>query len=145
MAKMYTELTDMLDIIQQDEFGEWIVDYENDGTPEHPIQMPYVEYSKKVRDFEKAVYRFAENHPEYELNRYGDILEKHGIDWGNKSMDAADVSDMDGQGVMALVLGAVRAERFCDGALLGFFKRGSIQKWLERLKEIDDGEGETDT
>lgn len=137
MAKMYTELTDMLDIIQQDEFGAWIVDHENDGTPEHPIQMPYVEYSKKVRDFEKAVFRFAEDHPEYELNRYRDILEKHGIEWGNKSMDEADVSDMDGQGVMALVLGAVRAERFCDGALLGFFKRGSIQRWLERLKKID--------
>lgn len=138
MAKTYTELTDMLDKIQQDEFGEWTVDHENDGTPEHPIQMPYVEYSNKVRDFEKAVFRFVENHPEYKLNCYGDILEKNGIEWEDKSMDAADVSDMDGQGVMALVLGAVRAERFCDGALLGFFKRGSMRRWLERLKEIDD-------
>ncbi|MFQ8599328.1 MAG: DUF6508 domain-containing protein [Oscillospiraceae bacterium] len=37
--------------------------------------------------------------------------------------------------VMALIM-AVRAERFCDGALLGFFKDGSIRKWLERLKEV---------
>lgn len=143
MAKMYTGLTDMLDIIQQDEFGEWIVDHENDGTPEHPIQMPYIAYPKIVREFEKAVFRFVENYPEYKLNRYGEILKKYGIEWGDKSMEAADVSGMDGQEVMALVLGAVRAERFCDGALHGFFKRGSIQRWLERLKEIDDGEGET--
>lgn len=42
---------------------------------------------------------------------------------------------------MALITGAVRAERFCDGALLGFFKDGSIRKWLERLKELDNGSG----
>ena len=144
MTKMYAGLTDMLDVMQQDEFGEWIIDHENDGTPEHPIQMPYVEYSQNVRDFEEAVYRFVEKHPEYKLNRYGDILEKHGIEWGNESMDAADVSDMDGQVVMALVLGAVRAERFCDGALLGFFKRGSIRRWLERLKELDNEKDGTD-
>jgi hypothetical protein len=34
-------------------------------------------------------------------------------------------------------MGAIRAERFCDGALLGFFKDGYILKWLKRLKDID--------
>ena len=38
---------------------------------------------------------------------------------------------------MALLMGAVRAERFCDGALKEFVENGSITKWLERLKEID--------
>ena len=38
MAKIYTELTDMLDVIQQDDAGEWIIDRENDGTPEHPME-----------------------------------------------------------------------------------------------------------
>lgn len=54
-------------------------------------------------------------------------------------MDSVDVADKEGICVMALLLGAVRAERFCDGAMLGFFKRGIIQRWLERLKEIDAG------
>ena len=40
---------------------------------------------------------------------------------GQQAMSGADVSELDGQAVMALLLGAVRAERFCDGALLGFF------------------------
>lgn len=139
MAKIYTELTDMLDVIQQDEAGEWIIDRENDGTPEHPIQMPYVSYSGIVKKFMDAVYTFDKDHPEYGLNRYSDILERNGIKWGSDSMDVVDVTDKDGICVMALLLGAVRAERFCDGALLGFFKRGSIQRWLERLKEIDAG------
>ena len=51
-------------------------------------------------------------------------------------MSVANVSALDGQCVMALIMGAVRAERFCDGALLEFFKDGSIKKWLERLNEI---------
>lgn len=53
-------------------------------------------------------------------------------------MSGADVSELDGQAVMALLLGAVRAERFCDGALLGFFGDGSMIRWLLRLREIDD-------
>ena len=128
MAKIYEELTNILDELPHDELGEWIIEGEDDGTPEHPIQMPFVAYSKLVREFEKAVYCFAENHPEYTLNQNRDILKKHGIEWGNDSMDAVDVSHMDGQCIMALLMGAVRAERFCDGALLGFFKRGSIKR-----------------
>lgn len=53
-------------------------------------------------------------------------------------MSEADASKLDGQVVMALLLGAVRAERFCDGALLGFFEDGSIRRWLLRLKEVDE-------
>lgn len=45
--------------------------------------------------------------------------------------------DTSGQQVMALLMGAVRAERFCDGALKEFVENGSITKWLERLIERD--------
>lgn len=44
-------LTKYISIIQADSIGEWIVDKENDGTPEHPIQMPFVDYSKMVHNF----------------------------------------------------------------------------------------------
>jgi len=52
-------------------------------------------------------------------------------------MKNADVSDLNAQCVLALIMGAVRAERFCDGALLDFFKSGCILKWLERLNSIE--------
>lgn len=136
---MYEGLTDILEELPQGEYGSWIIDRENDGSPEHPIQMPFVSYSGLVRKFMDAVYTFEKNRPEYGLNRYRDILEQNGIKWGSVSMDAVDVSGKEGICVMALLLGAVRAERFCDGALLGFFQKGSIQRWLERLKEIDGG------
>ena len=135
---MFEELVGLIDKIKDDSIGEWIVDKENDGTLEHPIQMPFVVYSRVVRQFERAVYNFEEEHPEFELNRYGSILEKYDIKWETQSMSTVDVSEMDGQGVMALIMAAVRAERFCDGALKEFFENGSIEKWLLRLKEIDE-------
>ena len=135
---MFEELVGLIHKIKDDSIGEWIVDKENDGTPEHPIQMPFVVYSRVVRQFERVVYNFEEEHPEFELNRYGSILERYDIKWETQSMSTVDVSKMDGQGVMALIMAAVRAERFCDGALKEFFENGSIEKWLCRLKEIEE-------
>lgn len=117
--------------------GEWIIDEENDGTPEHPIQFPFVNYSGLVIAFEEEFYQFSESHPEYELTRYGEILEGHGLKWGDDAMRSANLQALDEQGVLALIMGAIRAERFCDGALLGFLKDGSLTAWLKRLKDID--------
>ena len=133
----FENLIKYLPLLEDDNIGTWIIDRENDGTPEHPIQMPFVNYSEMVHNFIKDVYDFEEKNKDFKLTRYGEILEKNGLEWGSKSMSEADVSSLDGQCIMALIMGAVRAERFCDGALLGFFKDGSIKKWLERLKKID--------
>ena len=135
--KKFENLIKYLPLLEDDNIGTRIIDRENDGTPEHPIQMPFVNYSEMVHHFIKDVYDFEEKNKDFELTRYGEILEKNGLEWGSKSMSEADVSSLDGQCIMALIMGAVRAERFCDGALLGFFKDGSIKKWLERLKKID--------
>lgn len=135
----FDNLTKYLSLLNDDSFGTWIVDRENDGSPEHPIQMPFVNYSELVHNFIDDVMRVVEQEPEMQLTHYGKILESNGIEWGSKSMSAADVSKADVICVLALLVGAIRAERFCDGALLGFFKDGSIRKWLERLKEIDEG------
>lgn len=80
--KMYEELTDILRELPQGEYGHWIMDHKNDGSPEHPIQMPFVSYSGLVRKFMDVVFSFAKNHPEHGLNQYRDILEQNGIEWG---------------------------------------------------------------
>lgn len=95
-------------------------------------------YGTTVADVEQAIYDFVDEHPEYELTHYRNILERNGLEWGSQAMSGADVSELDGQAVMALLLEPVRAERFCDGALLGFFEDGSVKRWLLRLREIDD-------
>lgn len=130
-------LTKYIPLIQGDCIGKWAVDKESDGTAENPIQMPFVSYSEMVSSFIDDFYNFEESNKELELTRYRDILEENGIKWGINSMEKADVSDLSAQCVLALIMGAIRAERFCDGALLDFFKSGCILKWLERLNEID--------
>lgn len=135
---MFESLTDYIPKLEESDFGKWIVDRENDGTPEHPIQIPGVNYEKVVIDLETEVISFVNTHEDMGLTAYSDILERHGIKWEKKSMSSADVSDLDAVTVLALLVGAVRAERFCGGALLSFCKNGCIAKWLRRLKEIDE-------
>ena len=52
-------------------------------------------------------------------------------------MENASVDDLDAQCVLALILGAIRADRFYSGIFLHFLKCGAILRWLERLEEID--------
>lgn len=118
-------------------YGEWIIDRDNDGTSEHPMQWPFVGYNDLICSFEKEFYQFVESHPEYQLKAYGEILERNGLTCDRHEMQNAHVDTLDAKGVLALIMGAIRAERFCDGALLGFFEDGSILKWLKRLKDID--------
>lgn len=136
---MYERLTALLPRLQSEAYGEWVIDTENDGSHEHPIQFPYVGYGPAVKDLMVAIYQFVDEHKEMQLNRYSDILEEANIRWDSASMRDADVSGLDGRTVVALLLGAVRAERFRDGALSGFCTDGCVVKWLRRLEDIDNG------
>ena len=107
-----------------------------DGSIEHPFQMPFYIYADVVREFEKEVYKFEKDHPEFQLNTYNNIFLMNGLRWDEEVMTKADVSNANGQVVIALILGAIRAERFCDGALKDFLELGCIEKWLLRLQEI---------
>jgi len=123
----------------RDKDFELFVDKENDGTSEHPIQMPYVEFHELVDLCVAEFYRFSKSHPEYQLANYGRILENNGIQWNDVSMKHANVNTMDRQCILSLIMGAIRAERFCTGALLRFVEDGYIVKWLKRLKALDRG------
>ena len=134
---MFQELTGFIERLDSEEHGNWVIDKENDGSQEHPIQMPYVNYGREAIAFKDAVYKFVDEHPEYDMKNYREILEKAGIEWGTNSMEGAIVDDLDARTVLALLIGAIRADRFCEGALLEFMKSGAIQRWLVRLKELD--------
>ena len=73
---MYESLTKYLLEFPSDEKSMWIIDKENDGTLEHPIQMPYVNYSRLVRDFTDDVYSFVDKHEEMGLRSYAEILKE---------------------------------------------------------------------
>lgn len=94
-------------------------------------------YSCVVDHFIDDVFSFVDNHEEMGLYSYQKVLEENGIKWNAQSMETAVVDDLDAKCVVALIYGAIRAERFCDGAILAFLKDGTIVRWLERLKTLD--------
>lgn len=135
---MYEKLTNILpELSDSKAAGEWIADHKNEGTKEHPIQFSFVVYAEAVTKLEDNIYAFEKEHPELSLGKYSAILEEQGVKWDMRSMSSADVSAFTGRQVAALLLGAVRAEHFCDGALKEFVENGSVKRWLERLVEID--------
>lgn len=125
---MYEALTKYIG--QFEDVGTWFIDRENDGSKEHPIQMPYMSYSKTIMNFFSEMDAFM-------VCNYQEVLKRNDLPWG-REMGNADVSGFDAEGVLALLTGAVRAERFCDGAFASFVRSGAIDRWLRRLKEIDE-------
>ena len=69
MSSKYDDLIRFIPAIKDDNFGKWIVDHENNGTLEHPIQFPFVNYSACVRELEHAIYKFDENNPDMGILR----------------------------------------------------------------------------
>lgn len=134
---MYENLTKYLDEFTGTEFGTWIVDDKSDGTLEHPLQFPFVNYSCVVDHFIDDVFSFVDKYEEVGLYSYQKVLEENGIKWNAQSMETAVLDDLDAKCVVALIYGAIRAERFCDGTILAFLKDGTIVRWLERLKTLD--------
>lgn len=138
MMKKYSALTKYSNLLENDNVGEWIVDKENDGSSERPMHLPFVIYSITVHRLEGDIYKFAKESDEIVPGKYAEILQANGIEWGYDSMMKADASVLDAQCILALLIASLRAERFCDGALLGFIKNGAVIRWLKRLQELDE-------
>lgn len=76
----FQSLTKYIPLISNDEIGTWVIDRENDGTIEHPIHFPFVNYTEMVDKFVEDVYAFHNEHTEFGHNRYGEILENNGLE-----------------------------------------------------------------
>ena len=138
MMKKYSVLTKHINLLENDNACKWSCDKENDGSPKRPMHLPFVVYSITVDKLTDDIYKFAKESDEIVLSKYADILNANGIEWGYDSMMKADASELDAQCILALLIASLRAERFCDGALLEFIKNGAVIRWLKRLQELDE-------
>ena len=136
--KKYSALTKYINLLKNDNAGEWICDKENDGSSERPMHLPFVSYSIAVNNLADDIYKFAKESDEIVPSKYAEILQANGIKWGYDSMMKADASELDAQCILALLIASLRAERFCDGALLEFIKNGAVIRWLKRLQKLDE-------
>ena len=130
MAK-FDILFPYIDLLTDDPLGEWIMDTMGKGTMESPIQIPYVIYSHNVEKFMRDVYSCWDSTG---CQDYVQILNDYGIEWNDVSMSRVNPKELPSQTIMALLMGAVCAEKFCDGALLDFLKKGCVRNWLLELK-----------
>ena len=136
--KKYSVLTKYINLLKNDNVGEWNCDKENDGSSERPMQLPFVSYSIAVHKLADDIYKFAKESDEIVPSNYAEILQANGIEWNSDSMIKADASVLDAQCILALLIASLRAERFCDGALLEFIESGAVIRWLKRLQELDE-------
>ena len=136
---MFEKLTLFLEKFKDGQYGEWLEDEINDGSPGHPAQEAFVNYNRTVEDFCEEIYHFADEHPEYDLRDYNQIIESAVPGFGKMPIKELDVTRLDGRTVSALLVFAVRGERFCEGLLKDLLDDGNIQRWLQRLRDIDAG------
>lgn len=62
--KKYSVLTKYINLLGNDNVGEWNCDKENDGSAERPIQLPFVIYSITVNKLADDIYKFAKESDE---------------------------------------------------------------------------------
>ena len=134
---MYEKLTTLIKDLEADTYGEWHGGLKDRKSPDDPIQMPFVAYSERIHSLLEEVYAFHDEHPDFRLNEYATVLEENGLQWKSESLENAEISNLDGNTVMAMLMGVIRADRFTEGTLLSFCKSGHISNWLRRLQEID--------
>ena len=132
----YGKLTDFIEPLSNEEtHGTLYEPAPVDGV----IQMPFIDYSQLSMDFIHAVQAFVDAHEDFNLRDYFGVLEEAHVAPGRESFESAELSRLEGRTVMAMIVAAVRSERFCDGSYLEFLNSGFFVRCLKRLKAIDEG------
>ena len=57
--KKYSALTKYINLLENDNAGEWSCDKENDGSQERPMHLPFVIYSITVKKLADDIYNAA--------------------------------------------------------------------------------------
>lgn len=99
--------------------------------------MPYIAYSNMVDHFIEDVYDFVSKHPEYELNRYYDILEINNIKWERNPCKIRMYLHWMGN-VLLHCLWELFGQNDFAMVYYSHFQKWCNKKWLLRLKEIDE-------
>ena len=108
-----------IDLLKKDSFGEFIdPGYTDDGIR----IMPYINYSRTVKDFIKD---FSES--EYVRYDYASVFP----DLVDKAIDTLDKEQL-----CNLITGYIRADRFCEGFLYEQLKNGELLCALEQLEKL---------
>ena len=107
---------------------------QGDGSHENPYIAGWPEYDETTKEFMHKMYEFVPNGGQ----NYDEVIYKAtGFD-GHDELTIVDVSKLDGDTILYMIFSRVRGERFSDGLFGSYVADGTMDKWLNRLKEIDE-------
>lgn len=135
--KRFEKITRLIPLLEdEDAHGEWIIDRTSKGTPDDPIQFPFVGYSRAADELIVAVHECVEDNEDLDVRDYRGVLDSYGLT-DEDAMLEADPSNLDSRCTLALILTIIRSDRFCEGLLLSYLDNGKMLSWMKRLEELD--------
>lgn len=134
----FSALTSLIPNLETvEEFGRWVIDKAHKGTVEDSMRAPYIRYHELIDTVFEATRQIIAALPNgNQVQNSEAYLADNGIDY--KNIKELDVSEQDEHTILAMIMHVYSYERFCDGYIAHFFRRGYILKWIKRLKEIDE-------
>lgn len=106
---------------------------QRDGSEEKTYTDAWPEYDETTEEFMKKMYEFVPNGGQ---NYDEEIYKATGLDC-HKDLTNVDVFNLDGDTILYMIFSMVRGERFSDGLFGRYVENGTIERFLNRLQEID--------
>lgn len=106
---------------------------QGDGSTENPFKPGWCEYDEITREFMHKMYNFVPNGGK----NYDEVIYNATDLDCHEDLSKADVSKIDGDIILYMIFSIVRGERFSDGLFGSYVSNGTIDRWLEKLKELD--------
>ena len=106
---------------------------QGDGSHDNPYIAGWPEYDDITSEFMHKMYQFVLN----EGQNYDEVIFKStGHDFHN-DLTTVDVSKLDGNTILYTIFLIVRGERFFGGLFGSYVAKGTMDKWLAKLQELD--------
>lgn len=132
----FDKIIALMEPLKKDTYGEWHGGLEEKKPDDTTFQLPFVAYTQTAHKLISEIQDFVDQNPDYELRRYEKVLKERNIEFSQEAFNKVDLGNLDAQGIMAMLVGLMRAERFCEGVFLDNLKNGFIIKCIQRLDEI---------
>ncbi len=107
---------------------------QGDGSHENPYKPGWPEYDEITKEFMHKMYEFVPNGGQ----NYDEVIHNATGADGQGDLTKVDISNIDGDIILYMIFSRVRGERFSDGLFGSYVADGTMNKWLNRLKELDE-------
>ena len=128
---MYESITSYLGKLTP---GHWkYPENQGDGSDEHPFIAGWIDYDETTEEFISKMYEVVPNGG----RDYGEILSEINQKYSDDYYKV-DISKLNGNMILYMMFAVIRGERFCEGLIGNYIAKGTMDKWLNRLKELDE-------